>query len=277
MLKYIRILLITLFVLALAGSVGLYFYTYTHEDVKPPAFRLNEELIEISVKEPKEVLLEGVSAYDNVDGDLTDKIRIKEISQFTEGTDANVTYIVFDRSSNYATCTRTVRYSDYMPPRFVLTKPMSCFQGETINYLERIQVNDVIDGNISGKLKLVETTTSSSIPGTYSAIVSVTNSMGDTVELPLTVQVLDKSVSRPTVTLKRYLAYVKQGDKPLYRDFVASVTDPMDTSEVRIPPTNVIMNTAGVNTSRPGVYEAYYYYTGLSGEVATAILTVIVE
>ena len=277
MLKYVRILLVTLFVLALAGSVGLYFYNYTHEDVKPPAFRISEELIEISVKDPKEVLLEGVSAYDNVDGDLTGKIRIKEVSQFTEGTDATVTYIVFDRASNYATSSRTIRYTDYVHPRFTLAKPMSCFQGETINYLERIQVSDVIDGNISGKLKLVETTTSSSIPGTYSATVSVTNSMGDTVELPLTVQVLDKSVSRPTVTLKRYLAYVKQGDKPLYRDFVASVTDPMDNSGVRIPPTNVIMNSAGVDSSKPGVYEAYYYYTGLSGEVATAILTVIVE
>lgn len=277
MLKYVRILLITLFILALAGSVGLYFYNYTHEDVKPPAFRLSEDLIEVSVEDPKEVLLEGVSAYDNVDGDLTGKIRIKEISQFTEGTDANVTYIVFDRSSNYATATRTVRYTDYIPPRFELTKPMSCFQGETINYLERIRVIDVIDGNISGKLKLVETTTSSSIPGTYSATVSVTNSMGDTAELPLTVQVLDKSVSRPTITLKRNLVYVKQGSKPLYRDFVGSVSDPMDNSGIRIPPTYAIMNTAGVDTSTPGVYEAYYYYTGLSGEVANAILTVIVE
>ena len=37
------------------------------------------------------------------------------------------------------------------------------------------------------------------------------------------------------------------------------------------------VNAKKVDPTTPGTYEVYYYYTGLSGEIATAILTVVVE
>ena len=124
MLRYIRTILVILFILALIGAAALFLYNYTHEDVSPPAFRMDSDLVEVSVSDPDSALLQGLSAYDNVDGDLSAQIRIKDISTLINETDVTVTYIVFDAASNYATCTRTARYTDYKPPRFGLTRPM---------------------------------------------------------------------------------------------------------------------------------------------------------
>lgn len=278
MLKYVRIILIILFCAALAGAVGLYFYNYTHEDTSAPAFRSEAELLEVSVTDPEQALMQGLSAYDNVDGDLTSKIRVKEISQLINDTDVNVSYIVFDESSNYATYSRTVRYRDYLPPRFRLLQPMIFGMGQPVTFTGYVTVTDQRDGDISGRLKLEESTVINNTPGTYTAMLSVTNRMGDTSYLPLTVQIIDNTPSRPTIQLKDYLIYVKTREHVSFRRYLDEVTDPMSPeADKTVPLSKVSINASDVDTDTPGVYEVYYYYTGISGEIATVILTVIVE
>lgn len=278
MLKQIRILLVLLFLLALGGAAGLYFYNYTHEDTSPPVFRSDADVIEVSVLDPEETLLHGLYAYDNVDGDISANIRVTKVSTLINETDATVSYIVFGEASNYAVCSRTVRYLDYTPPRFSLRQPLVFNLGETVSFKDSIIVTDKRDGNISGRLKLEETTVVNNTPGAYRAVFSATNKMGDTVYLPLTVQITENSFSRPKIELTSYLIYIPQGERPLYRRFVDTVTDPLsDSDDKTVPISKVAINSAGVDPSTPGVYEAYYYYTGISGEVVTAILTIIVE
>ena len=278
MLRTVRIILIILFCLALIGAAALYFYTYTHEDTSPPAFRSGTDLLEVSVTDPDEALLRELWAYDNVDGDLSSKIRVKDISTLVNETDVNVTYIVFDEASNYATYTRTVRYRDYTPPRFNLLRPMIFNVGETVSFVSSVTVTDLRDGDISGRIKLEESTVVSNTPGTYSSVLSVTNRMGDTITLPLTVQIIDNSSTRPKITLNQYLTYLSRGEKPKWKDYLEEVTDPLSASGDKTVSVNkVTVNASQVDTSVPGVYEVYYYYTGISGEIATVILTVIVE
>ena len=278
MLKYIRIILIALFCVALAGAAGVYYYNYTHEDTAAPVFQADSDLIEVSVTDPQEALIQGLHAGDNVDGDLTDKIRIKGISTLLNETDVDVTYIEFDEASNYSTYTRTVRYTDYASPRFQLVKPMIFKLGETVSYTNAIMVIDQRDGNITGRLKLESSTVVNNTPGFYKAELSATNRMGDEIRLPLTVQVTDNSASRPSIVLKEYLIYVEQGARRNFRSYLSEVLDPLDADrETPIPLRNVSVNDGNVDTSKPGVYEVYYYYTGISGEVATVILTVVVE
>ncbi len=278
MLKYVRIFLVLFFCLALAAAVGLYAYIYTHEDTKPPAFRSSLDLVEVSMTDPPEALMQGLSAYDNVDGDLNDKIHVKSISTLINDTDVNVEYIVFDNASNYAVFSRTVRYRDYPSPRFHMLMPMIFNVGETVSYAGAVAVMDQRDGNISGRLKLEESTVISSTPGSYTAKLSATNRMGDTIYLPLTVQILDNSASRPKIALKEYLIYLERGQTLRYRRFLQEVKDPLypDVNEA-VPLSLVSVNDSNVDPNTPGVYEVYYYYTGISGEIATVILTVIVE
>ena len=278
MLRYVRVVLVVLFCLALAGAVGLYVYNYTHEDTSPPAFRSGTDLLEVSVTDSEQALLGQLWAYDNVDGDVTAKIHVKSISTLINETDVNVSYIVFDAASNYATYTRTVRYVDYTPPKFGLNAPMIFNVGESVNFGSTVTVTDVRDGNISGRLKLEESTVITSTPGTYSVKLSATNRMGDEIRIPLTVQIIDNSFTRPHIALNNYLIYVQTGERLNFRSYLAEVTDPLDKDqEEPISLYKVTINSSGVDLSTPGVYEAYYYYTGISGEIATVILTVIVE
>lgn len=278
MLRYVRIVLVLLFCLALAGAVGLYFYLYTHEDTSPPAFRSGTDLLEISVRDPDSILLDQLWAYDNVDGDLSSRIRVKNISTLINETDVNVTYIVFDEASNYATYSRTVRYVDYAPPKFGLVGPMIFNVGEQVNFGGTVTVTDQRDGDISGRLKLEESTVVPGVPGTYSVKLSATNRMGSEIWLPLSVQIIDNSFSRPQITLKEYLIYAEVGEKLNFRDYLDEVKDPLsEDPEKTISNYRVTINSSGVDSSVPGVYEAYYYYTGISGEITTMILPVIVE
>jgi len=76
MLRPIRITLVVLFVLLLLGAGGLYYYNYTHEDVSRPAFTVDEERLEVSVNDPREAFTRGLRAFDNVDGEITDRINV---------------------------------------------------------------------------------------------------------------------------------------------------------------------------------------------------------
>lgn len=276
MLKYIRVVLVVLFVLALALSGWLFYYNYTHEDIAAPAFVSDADLLEVSVNADRNALCKGLHAYDNMDGDITDRILVQNVSQLINSTDVLVTYLVMDDASNYATYTRTVRYTDYRPPRFVLTKPMFFNAGETITFLDRISATDVRDGDITGRLSLLESTAVNNSPGTYRVVVSVTNRMGDTATLPLTVLVVNQTASMPRLQLSSYLIYLPRGERPDFSEYLEQVVDPLERDQ-EIPLKNVKINYMQFRPNDPGVYEVYYYYTGQSGETVTAILTVVVE
>lgn len=275
MLRTIRILLIVFFVLVLIGASILFYYNYTHNDVSEPVFRNESDTMEVSVSATRKELCAGLRAFDNVDGEITDRIMVQNISRFVSESTFRVRYIVFDNASNYATCERTVRFTDYVPPKFHLSKPMRFNVGETVTFMDRITAEDCIDANISDKLLLTESNVSNTTPGNYRAVVSVTNSMGDTAVLPLTVLIQSRSPSAPVIELNEYLVYQKAGEKREFRSYLDSVTDPLADGEVS--KASVKINAKGLDRDTPGVYEVYYYYTGASGETASAILTVVVE
>ena len=278
MMKLIRTVLVILFCAALVGASVLFFYTRTTEDNTPPEFHIDTDPIEISVTDPASSLMQGLTATDNRDGDLTQEIRIRSHSSFIRDAEFTVSYIVFDQASNYSTCSRRARYTDYVPPRFRLTRPMTFNVNETIRFDGSVIVEDLLEGDISGRLKLEKSTVVNSIPGTYQVVLSAANQMGDTVTLPLSIQIVDNSRTRARITLREYLVYASAGQEPDYSQFLSSVTDPMEKDQdATISLSSVTINDSNVRLSTPGTYEVYYYYTGVSGEIATAILTVVVE
>lgn len=275
MLKLIRVILVALFAVTLIGAAALFLYNYTHEDIQPPVFRVDQEEISVSVKAGKAELLRGLHAYDNLDGDITSRILVKGNSELIDAGTVRYTYIVFDNASNYATCERTVHYTDYIPPRFSLSKPLVFNVGDSITFLDRVSAYDVIDGNITGRISLSESTVVSTIPGNYRAELTVANRLGDSSTLPVTVSVVNRTASVPEIQLKEYLVYRKAGESLFLYGNILSVSDPL--AEEAPAKINVRINDGGLDLDTPGVYEVYYYYTGVSGETATVILTVIVE
>lgn len=274
LLRRIRVILIMLFVVAAIAAGALAAWHYTHDDVSAPVFTSDYELLVVSAKATDEQLCAGLHAYDNMDGDITNRIMVKSVSPLINTTDAVITYLVFDNASNAATYSRTLRYTDYHVPHFSLSQPLNYAVGEKITLLDRLAANDVIDGNISSRIMLSQSSVSNSIAGTYPITVQVTNSAGDTAILPLSVLVSAQSASAPTLRLSTYLIYVSAGESVNWRSYINSVRDPLVGNGSL---SKVVCNTDDVDLDTPGVYEAYYYYVGQSGETTTVILTVVVE
>ena len=74
----------------------------------------------LSVTAPESAYCAGLHAEDAHDGDLTDEICIAGMSALLDGDRRRIKYVVFDADCHAATLTRTVRYTDYNPPRFAL-------------------------------------------------------------------------------------------------------------------------------------------------------------
>ena len=272
--RTIRVILVTLFVLTALGFATLVVYQFTHDDTAPPVITSDSDLLELSVTATEQELKQGLKAYDNMDGDITDRIVVQRISHLVNATDATVTYLVFDNASNAATYQRTLRYTDYQKPRFYLTKALTYNVGETITLRDRLGARDVIDGDLTDSILVSESNASNTVPGYYAITVQVTNSAGDTAVLPLTVTVQNQSVTTPRILLREQLVYVDAGQSVNYASYLLSATDPMLSGTQN---SQVTINDEDADLSTPGVYEVYYYLLGKSGETATAILTVVVE
>lgn len=274
MLRTIRVILSVLFVITALAFATVVVYKYTHDDTKPPVITADSDLLEISVSATEQELKAGLKAYDNIDGDVTDRILIQRVSHLVNSTDATVTYLVFDNASNAATYQRTLRYTDYRAPRFALSQALTYNVGETITLRDRLSASDVIDGDITDSILVAESNASNTVPGYYAITVQVTNSAGDTVVLPLTVTVQNQSVTTPRILLREQLVYAEVGEKLNFNTYLLSARDPLENGTRN---SAVTVNADEVDMDTPGVYEVYYYLIGKSGETATAILTVVVQ
>lgn len=270
--KAIRImqrLLVGLFVLVLLAFVGLKVYRAIAVDVTPPVFSCDSDTIAISVTADESALLQGVTARDNRDGDLTDQIMIKGVSFLQEDGSAEVTYIVFDSSNNTATMRRTVRYTDYELPRFALAQPLVYTVGQTVTLLDRLTVEDVLDGDVSGNIRITSQNIINSQPGVYNVTAQVDSRLGETVVLPLKVVV--SAGEQRMIQLSEYLIYLDRGSSFDPADYILSITAPdgsavsHDRVEIESLPD---MNTAGV-------YNVGYSIT-VQGQSYIVYLTVVV-
>lgn len=268
--RFVKILLVFLLVIV----TTLYVMTTLSNSLTgrnvPPTISSTSDTLELSVTDDESVLLEGISATDKQDGNLTGKVRIAGISKLIKENTAKVTYVVFDSDHNMAKLTRYINYTDYQSPRFTITEPLIYYQSESIALLDRIEVIDCIDGDITDSIR-VSTLSSTSDAETYNVTVQVTNSMGDTAQLVLPVIQLSGVAIRPEVHLTDYLVYLPQGSSFSAKSYLSHVETPEgrgDKSDVRI--------AGSVDTDVPGTYTVRYTYPYESTS-GSSILTVVIE
>ena len=228
--------------------------TLSHTD-EGPTLECNQELLEVSIHASEAELLSGGTARDDQDGDLTHRIIVGGISKLI-GTDlAHVTCLVFDSDDNMASLTRQIRYTDYRRPVFQLTEPLEYASTAEARLLSRVQVTDVVDGDISHRVS-VSTLWPTENENIYSATLTVTNSVGDLADVAVPVIIR----STPSaIRLRQQIVYVPAGS-----DF-----DPM--AHVASGRTGLTARCDGT-TDEPGSWWVWYK----SGN-DFAILTVVVE
>lgn len=268
--KTIKQVIILLFVLLLAGRIATYYYLGSADRLVPPVLHCPTEVLAVSASDKESALLQGISATDAQDGDITNRITISSISSLIGNDSAKVTYIVFDSDDNMASCVRRIRYVDYHRPTFSITKPLVFSSTETISILPRLEAHDVVDGDLSNRIR-VSTQDATSNSELFMVSIQVTNSVGDTALLQLPVLQMDSNPMRPQIILKDYLVYLDQHSSFDALSYIESLKVPGQN----IPITDVEVS-GEVNTKECGTYYVYYNYTS-GNNVGTSILTVVVQ
>ena len=256
----IALLAVSLILLGVAGGVRL-----LAKDSTLPVIECSQQELRVSTQDGSDALLQGVTAHDDKDGDLTGSIVVEQITGTgTPGT-VTVTYAVADSDHHVASCSRTVTYTDYVSPRFSLSAPLIYEVGEVLQVRDRLGANDMIDGS----LKVSASTLSTNYVGSFPITMEVTNSLGDTASLTLDLVVRDTSRNAPEIKLKQYLVYVTQTGDFDPMTYVDSSSDDAEYGAV-----TAYMPEDGL---RRGVNQVTYSRTSIMGQTGTTTLYVIVE
>ncbi|MDY3766154.1 MAG: bacterial Ig-like domain-containing protein [Lachnospiraceae bacterium] len=273
--KYIRRGIVMLFLASVALWAAVYVLTVRDKDQTPPQITGTTDEIQVSVGATDEELLAGLTAFDDRDGDITDKIRVGTHSKFIHKGSCEVQYYVFDSSYNVAQFSRRVTYTDYESPRFILSSPLIYEVDSTVSVMSRVSAKDDLDGDISGKIKIVSSNVNEAKEGVYSADLEVTNEYGDVCELEVPVHIVEKGFfdeEAPQIVLNSYLVYLKKGEELNPEQYLKKVVEP-DESEGNLDDVQI---ENGVDTSKEGIYEVTYTYESPNGKSTVSYLIVAV-
>ena len=233
--------------ISMACYYGYNYVSTGMADQTYPVIEIAEPEIAVSIEGGEAALLEGVTAYDEKDGDVTDSIVIESVSRFANGK-RTVTYAAFDKDNHVSKASREITYTDYTAPKFS-SKEGYRFPVGAKSVIDTMNAQDCIDGNIT---KLIKASSgfyvNTSYAGTYSFQYQVANSAGDVEYLPVTVEIYDPSDSKViNFDLKEYVVYTQVGKSINARSY-------LDVEE----PDYYNIDDSKVNYNEPGTYEITY-------------------
>ncbi len=292
--RRLRLLLLVFFLVVFAAFMFSSIREYLTSDFEAPVISADSDVMNLSVEAIDAALLRGMTAADNLDGDVTNTLVVVSQSKFIAKATRNISYAAFDKSNNVGTYVRKLVYTDYHSPRFVLTEPLRFVAGNSsYDYLRHMRAVDCLDGNLSSQIKITmgSTETASESTSTQPIHVIVTNSAGATSSLSLTATFEDyETYSKASPALSEYIIYLEIGEKPNYRSYLEGIWTAGNTrkfSELRFDPDeDVEIDDSAVDYRTPGVYTVTYKLTRGTpmgdGEIyrtefGTASLIVIVE
>ena len=269
--KIVRIVTLAVFLLSVL-LWGLGKYHAMNQDKTPPVIYSESQEIHLSTSADETELKKGLTATDNVDGDLTSDIVVANISHFSDQGVCKIQYLVFDKSNNLGYYERTVYFDDYESPRISLTAPLMYIQNKEIILTDRIFATDCMEGDISDKLRFSSSGASIYEIGVYELYVEVRNSFGDIVKETLLLNVVPYEKNSGTIELTEYLIYVSVGDVISPEVYIGNV---FDNNGNLIPLESVII-TKEVDTSNPGTGQYRYEIKDENGNVAAVTYLAVI-
>lgn len=305
-----RTILFFILAILVTGLFGVYYkYVYLTKDTTGPVITADADEITASIHSTDEELMVGMEAIDDVDGDVSSTLVVESI-RIVEKKKCKVTYAASDSKNNVSKYTRFVTLEDYTPARFTITDrllfPVGTYTAKILNY---VRVNDCIDGDITGRMRLSGEINDTSNPGVYDYTVTVSNSIGDTFSAPIAVEYINDTTENrihyPVLYLTDYLVYVKKGEEfhpkkyldhlllaNKYYKFSSSegykVIDINSEESIKTTTTNgdIVSGTihmsaihvdTNVDVSKPGNYQATFSCTTADGYFGSVQMVVIVE
>ena len=277
-------MLLAAMALCVAALMGYKAYDRAATDSRAPQIQIQEGELQVSVRDPREALLQGVTASDTQDGDVTDSLIVESVGSITADDRVTVTYAAFDQSGNVAKKSRTVRYTDYVSPRFTLEEPLAFSYGSGKDIVDLVGAYDEVDGDITHRVKVTSLeNTSISAPGTYDVLLQVSNSLGDIQELTVEVEIYPSGTYNSQLYLTDYIVYLSVGeefDAEAYLDsFVWAGNTTVLSGSV---PREFDLGLSGkVDMTKPGVYAVEYTMNRSNGSQSctgyTELIVVVEE
>ena len=259
-------LLLLLIALCLVVFERYQAYTRATTDSTPPVIHIPSQPLELSVNAPKGILLQDVTAEDDVSGDVTHSVILENIRLINREGRVSVSYAAFDNSGNVAKAQREVQYTNYRSPRFIMSGPLLYSSGKSFDVLNQVGAKDSIEGEISHRVRAIptENTTLSSV-GIHTVKFQVTNALGDTTTALFPVEIYSSDAYNATLTLKEYLIYLPVGGIFNARFYPDTFTFRSSTVELgnALPAGYTLEIDGEVDTATPGVYPVTYtlFYT----------------
>lgn len=218
--RYIRRIVLAVFLISALSYAGLSYYHMKHDDTQAPVIKMDAEEITVKVTADESEMLEGLTAEDDRDGDITSQIIVESIGPFLSDNSRKITYAVCDSSNNIGTASRKLYYKGYHSPEFDITERLSFSTKESIDPSGFISASDMLDGDISNRLRLINQDIDFDWithleAGIYEMGYQVSNSAGDVslLQVPVAVYDAEETYVTPQIFLKEQIVYLKKGDK----------------------------------------------------------------
>ena len=215
----LRLSVLAVFVLSAVLFAGYTVHQKLLLDTTPPVITCETDELTMSVGDGSDALLEGLTAWDDRDGDLTGEIRVASLSRFNAQRQRTVNYVVFDAAGQPGQAQRTLTYTDYTPPRIYLRQALrfaSSGQTGSDGLTVLTAAEDCLEGDLTAQVKYsAEDGLYSREIGTHTYTLQVSNSAGDTRSLALPADVVDSADSterlRAYPLLSEYILYTQKG------------------------------------------------------------------
>ena len=261
-------LLMLLIAVTVAAFLGYRALDSIRTDTKAPEIKLSGVIPEVSVEDPKSALLQGITATDSSDGDVTVSLVVEGVELLDAEGRLLVKYAAFDSAGNVAKAQREAKYTDYHSPRFTLQAPLIYNEGTSFDVLSNVGATDVIDGEIQHRVRATALTEQSiATRGSHEVEFRVSNSLGDTVTAVFPVEVREPD-REAVLTLTQYLVYLPLNSSFHPKEYLKMYernTYDQDEDEIDLTrglPRGYTLKTEGkVQTQNPGVYPVDYRVT----------------
>ncbi|MBC2370357.1 DUF5011 domain-containing protein, partial [Listeria booriae] len=214
--------------------------------------------------------MEGVTATDIEDGDITSSITTKGDVDTTVAGKYIIEYSVMDSDQNIADkfVTITVKARDEAPVINASDKEITV--GDAFNPMEGVTATDKEDGDITGSVR-VEGEVDTSTAGTYAVKYSVTDSANHTTEKTINVTVKEKASNEsPVINASDKEITVGDAFNPMEGVTATDREDGDLTSSVTVKSNNV-------DTAKPGTYNVIYTVMDKDGNTTEKTINVTVK
>ena len=278
---------ILLFAVSLALFLFCIFVREGGQDQSGPEIQMDQQEIQVSIAADDATLLQGVTATDRKDGDVTDSLVVESISNFIEKGRRKVSIVAFDSDNHITRAERDIVYTDYTSPTFTLDAPLR-FSMDSESLTEGLHAQDCLDGDITSQIRAsYNDAVYVQQAGDYPITVQVSNSAGDTCTVNLTVTVTDPSDENESQKyyplLSQYIVYAKVGGSVDYDSLITGFEHNgaeylfEEEDDDFMPGKRGDVDISGdVNFDKAGSYTVDYRFTPEDGVTATTKLVVVV-